>query len=415
MGRKATSFLIYGLSIILTAIIAVITLTAANPCNSANSSALSYFTGLLLPVLIILNIFYAIYWLIRRKWLICLIPAAAIAGSYNYYTTIYRFNDKKTAEILMQKEKENNLRILTYNTGNFLNKDGIRFAHTMADFLQSQNIDIACFQEYALQGRFKDTVGRIMDAYPYSISNADNKNIQLAVYSKYPITESRYEQYPSSNDGYIISTVALCGKELIDKETSEALRKYSVLPDSIADIPLHIRDSLAKNVTDSLIGLSPKIILINTHLQSTGVSTTDMDAKEIKKAGGDIGTIEIAKTLTARMSWSAVMRVQQIEILSALIEKQTYPVILCGDFNETPLSYVYNRTASQLKDGFKEGGQGYMYTYKYLGKILRIDYIFHSRGMESVKYFSPDKEWSDHNPVISELEFTDTQPSVPRS
>lgn len=403
MGKKATSFLIYGLSILLTACIAVTTILAANSGLSGATSAIASFIILFLPVLILVNLFFALYWLIRKRWLLCLIPLAAVAGSFPYYGTIYKWSGKADTEFSARKENEKNIRVLTYNTGNFLNKDGIKCARTLADFMESQDVDIACFQEYSMQGRFKDTIRQIMGDFPYTISNADNQEMQVAVYSRYPILESRYVPYPSSTYGYIVSTIAICDKGKIEKKIADALSgsASAMQNDSVTFL---LKDSVTRAVTDSITGTSPKIILINTHLQSTGISTTSNEITQTEKAGGDISKTDQTRMTLARMSDSYKIRARQIESICAIIENAAYPVILCGDFNDTPLSYVYDRSATLLTDGFKEGGSGYMYTYKYFRKLLRIDYIFHSAGLRSVSYFSPDKPFSDHNPVISELE-----------
>lgn len=403
MGKKATSFLIYGLSILLTTFIAVITVIAANSGLSADTSAMASFTILFLPVFILANLFFALYWLLRKRWILCLIPLAAIAGSFPYYGTIYKWGGKSDTEFPVQKESKNNIRVLTYNTGNFLNKDNIKCARTLAGFLNGQEIDIACFQEYSMQGRFKDTVARIMGDFPYAVSNADNNQMQVAVYSRYPILESSYVQFPASTYGYIVSTLAICNTEKIENEIAARLAG-SPMPVQNDSAALFRRDSIARAVTDSITGISQKIILINTHFQTTGISATNNEVVLTERAGGDINKTDRARMAVSRMSDSYKMRTQQIESICGLIKNAAWPVILCGDFNDTPLSYVYNRSATLLTDGFKEGGSGYMYTHKYFKKLLRIDYIFHSAGLRSVRYFSPDKPFSDHNPVISELE-----------
>lgn len=403
MGKKATSFLIYGLSILLTSFTAVITIITANSGLSSCTSAAASFTILLLPVLILVNLLFALYWLLRKRWIICLIPLAAVAGSFPYYGTIYKWAGKPDTEFSVQKESEENIRVLTYNTGNFLNKDNIKCARTLADFLNSQAIDIACFQEYSMQGRFKDTVAKIMGNFPYAVSNADNEQMKVAVYSRYPILESSYVSYPASTYGYIVSTIAICDREKLENEIAAVLAGL-VMPEQNDSAALFRRDSVTRAVTDSITGVSPKIILINTHLQTTGISATNIDVALTKRAGGDINQAGRTGMAVSRMSDGYKKRAQQIESISELIKNAAWPVILCGDFNETPLSYVYDRSATLLTDGFKEGGSGYMYTYKYFKKLLRIDYIFHSAGLRSVRYFSPDKPFSDHNPVISELE-----------
>lgn len=56
-----------------------------------------------------------------------------------------------------------------------------------------------------------------------------------------------------------------------------------------------------------------------------------------------------------------------------------------------------------MNDGFQTCGHGYMYTFRYFKHLLRIDYILHLSQFQGVDYFSPDLEYSDHNPVVMRM------------
>ena len=71
---------------------------------------------------------------------------------------------------------------------------------------------------------------------------------------------------------------------------------------------------------------------------------------------------------------------------------------------EVPSSYTYAELSDILKDGFRTSGRGYMYTFRYFKRLLRIDYIFHSPAIQGYRYYSPDLDLcSDHNPVLMEM------------
>jgi endonuclease/exonuclease/phosphatase family metal-dependent hydrolase len=76
-----------------------------------------------------------------------------------------------------------------------------------------------------------------------------------------------------------------------------------------------------------------------------------------------------------------------------------YPVIVCGDFNDTPNSYVYHKLADGMTDAFMESGAGFGNTY--LGKVpsFRIDYIFHDATFHSRNFRRESVRFSDHFPV----------------
>ena len=63
--------------------------------------------------------------------------------------------------------------------------------------------------------------------------------------------------------------------------------------------------------------------------------------------------------------------------------------------------YKRQHLRKTLKDEFRTAGNGYMYTYRYATRMLRIDYIFHSPSLKGIAYYSPDLDLcSDHNPCL---------------
>ena len=96
-----------------------------------------------------------------------------------------------------------------------------------------------------------------------------------------------------------------------------------------------------------------------------------------------------------------VKRAEQARQVHAIVQSTRSPLILCGDFNDTPVSYTYQTIRGDLlKDGFKSCGNGYGYTFHGFFDLLRIDFILYSQGIHPVSYYSLPQEWSDHNPVF---------------
>ena len=97
-------------------------------------------------------------------------------------------------------------------------------------------------------------------------------------------------------------------------------------------------------------------------------------------------------------------RAPQAMDVAAQIEASPYPVIVCGDFNDTPASFAYGRIARGLHDAFVERGSGASGTYDRLFNMFRIDYIMVSDGLEVVNYYTFDEVYSDHMPVAAGVE-----------
>jgi len=95
-------------------------------------------------------------------------------------------------------------------------------------------------------------------------------------------------------------------------------------------------------------------------------------------------------------------RVREALKIKKHIDKSPYPVIVCGDFNDTPISYTYSNLKKGLADSFKESGIGIGNSYVGI-PTLRIDYILHSKKYKSYNYKKNKYELSDHYPISCDI------------
>ena len=81
------------------------------------------------------------------------------------------------------------------------------------------------------------------------------------------------------------------------------------------------------------------------------------------------------------------------------------PIILCGDFNDTPDSRVHRRLKETLDDAWELTGQGPGWTYPADKPRKRIDYVWISRTaqVEAVSAHIPESGASDHRPLVVDL------------
>jgi endonuclease/exonuclease/phosphatase family metal-dependent hydrolase len=89
--------------------------------------------------------------------------------------------------------------------------------------------------------------------------------------------------------------------------------------------------------------------------------------------------------------------------------EQTKPVLVCGDFNDTPMSYTYNQFQNKLTDGFREASWGLGSTYNGRIPAGRIDYIFRSEGIECSDFKIFQNNFSDHKPIRCRIVITPNQ------
>lgn len=106
----------------------------------------------------------------------------------------------------------------------------------------------------------------------------------------------------------------------------------------------------------------------------------------------------IADMIFKYHKYTGVRADQALEIRSAA-QQSRHPVIICGDFNDPPMSYTYKTLSEGLTDSFKESGVGIGTTWRGVIPFLRIDYILHDDRLISSHYTRMNSELSDHYPI----------------
>ena len=106
------------------------------------------------------------------------------------------------------------------------------------------------------------------------------------------------------------------------------------------------------------------------------------------------------------MNNSYKMRAEQAEKVGEYVHNTPYPIILCGDFNDVPVSYTYHSVkGDKLIDAFRECGSGYGYTYNKKLFHFRIDQIMHSKEGKAIQFKGGDVKYSDHYPISCKIVF----------
>lgn len=264
--------------------------------------------------------------------------------------------------------------VVSYNSHIFnrFEKGKYRYTYdTIIPKLQQINPDILCLQEYRIvkssQNYSENQVDNSFNFAPHhhtSFNNQDKNNkIGLAIFSKFPMINKGEINLNTETNGCIYADVIIQG---------DTTRIYNAHLQSIR---------LKKNgysvlELDSLITINPKRI-------------------------GEM------KDISYRLRKAYKTRAKQVDVISEHIRNSPYPVILCGDFNDTPISYSYHKLSHKLKDSFIEAGKGLGTTY--LGEFpsVKIDYIFYSKSYKAISYSHIDFRVSDHLPIKAVLSLRD--------
>ncbi|MFN9381282.1 MAG: endonuclease/exonuclease/phosphatase family protein, partial [Bacteroidota bacterium] len=141
----------------------------------------------------------------------------------------------------------------------------------------------------------------------------------------------------------------------------------------------------------------------NVHLLSNQITGMAYKISE----GGTVPErkdMHLYRKMLSQYKQSIKTRTQQSQILADHIAQSPHPVIICGDLNDTPLSYVYNRLRKYADDAFLTAGNGIGVTYIGPVKGMRIDYILPSKTFNTLhcRRYSPGN-FSDHCPVAADI------------
>lgn len=357
MGRKAVGYLFYNVLIVITLLLGVSAVVGWGAGHvSPHDYYLLSFVGLAMLGILFANVLFLIYWAARRRWWI-VVPILALGLNYQFIAATLQLPHKVDVNLAAQADK---IRVATYNVHNFSSDTYPIVLNEVASYIVEQGVDLFCVQEFWETSEF--SAARIAEMFelPYYSRVKDSINgIDVATFSRYPIKSSSRSFFPDSGSSMLVSDIEVNGE---------------------------------------------MVRVVNTHLQTTSVSITRRKIGHSFIFGNSSAQRDAIKVMTDSLTGNFLKRSVQAEIIARLVEKTPHPVIVCGDFNDTPASYAYKvLTKSGLTDSFISCGSGYGYTYRAIRKLLRIDYILYSEQFTGVDYQSPLLEWSDHNPVIVDL------------
>ncbi|WP_188620619.1 endonuclease/exonuclease/phosphatase family protein [Flavobacterium suaedae] len=210
-------------------------------------------------------------------------------------------------------------------------------------FVKDNEPDIICFQEY------KTSDEAHFNEYKYSFLKENEYKMAQAIYSKYPIINTGDLKFPNSNNNAIYADI---------RKGNDTIRVYSI------------------------------------HMQSIRISPDINETIDEEKS----------KVIFNRLSKAFAKQQLQAEMIEKHRSACSYPVIICGDLNNSAFSYVYRVIRGDMNDAFEEVGGGFGKSYNYKYYPARIDYVFADEQF-TVKEFTTFNSFvnSDHFPVITRL------------
>lgn len=236
------------------------------------------------------------------------------------------------------------LKVMTYNVRLFnkyewIPQDGVD--QRIVEMVEEEDPDVLCFQE------FHRDVADKFSRFPYRYVAYKAGQTGQVIYSRYPIVNKGSLDFPESGNNAIYADL---------KIKEDTIRVY------------------------------------NVHLQSFMINP---EKEEISQ--------ENSNRIARRMAQAFARQKEQADIFEAHRSSCEYPVITCGDLNNTQFSAIYRQIKGDATDTFTEEGHGTGKSYYFSYYPLRIDFIFADESIRVVSHKNRYESYSDHYPVISQL------------
>lgn len=316
------------------------------PYLPPNSYPIISLLSLIVSPLIFFNTFFFLYWLLMGKAKM-LLSATVLLMAYFFFNPFLQFSSEGNANSV-----ESTLKVMSYNVRLFnayQDNSPQNVPETISKIIGATKPDVLCIQEY-----YRD---------------------QNAYFLEYPF---QYKHFRSTKNKKGVLKENYLGHAI--------LSKYPIINSGAFDFNDTYNNSLYVDIVKS----QDTIRVYNLHLESMGVAPK---VSFLQKSD--------TKKLLGRISSGFVKQQSQIEEILEHKESSHYPVLVSGDFNNTPFSYVYREMTNEMKDSYLERGSGLGTTYLFDWYPMRIDYILASDTFKILKFETVKTTFSDHYPIMA--------------
>ena len=320
--------------------------------------ALPAFFGLAYPYLLLINIIFIVIWLALLKFE-ALISTVVIAIGFTHFSNYIKLTKPSG-------DKSGTFKVLSYNVrlfNYFENKNEVNSGKKVLQFLKLQKPDILCLQEFFSPGnpvQEEDAIKNALGGKYYShmkvLERGKNRYYGIVTFSKYPVINRGEIIHPGSSSLSIYTDI------LIQKDTFR---------------------------------------IFNNHLQSFRLKRMERSFLEEISSSTDKETVDEVKSLSLSLKKGFVRRSRQAQVVKDHVNRSPFPVIVAGDFNDTPVSYSYRKIRKGLNDSFVNSGYGAGFTYKGNYPPNRIDYILYDNALINTYFEIIRVRYSDHYPIVA--------------
>jgi endonuclease/exonuclease/phosphatase family metal-dependent hydrolase len=319
--------------------------------------------GLGYPLILLLNVGFMVFW-VFRKWKYTLFSLFFILLGFNHVRSCITWSSPEPLE-----EDRTPVSVMSFNAhlfGVYWSKNNSA-RDSIYSMLRREKADIICFQEFYQREEKEgmDHRNQLMDRLKlgyfherYTHATSGKEYFGVTILSKYPIIHKGYIPFEGDANNFCIYADI--------KVKGDTIRVYD---GHLASIRFQQEDYALFDETTN--------------------------QEEVER-----GALRVARLL--RKGYRK--REEQALKVAESVAASPHPVVLCGDFNDTPVSYCYNILTENLDDSFVEKGNGLGNTHiSNIPATLRIDYILTSPEIQVMDYKRVPLKLSDHHPIVVEL------------
>lgn len=306
--------------------------------------------GLVFPFLLFFNVLFLPFWLVfkPRLTLLPLVGLLLCGGFILDYIPLWGGRG----------EGQPTLTVMTWNIKNLDSHLPAEQEEPLMDSIAALNLDVLCIQE-CLGGRMVFRLYDVMDSLGFHREAFQGR----VTFSRFPILSVDTLDAPTSG-----SNGGLLCRLLVGEDT---------------------------------------LSVLNVHLESNFISRKDRaNSRQAIESGEPERLEREGLHIWHKLAQAAVYRARQTDSIAALLDRLPpgQAVIVCGDFNDTPISYTYQQVNSRLDNAFRQCGRGVGVTYSDKWFPVRIDHLFHSTHWKALSAeVGRHMPGSDHYPLVTRL------------
>lgn len=359
MGRKKNPFLSLSFRLVAAVCCILLLLSYASVLIDPGVSPPAGFFGLYFIPMLAINVLLLVIALLRwssSAW----IPAAALLPALFFVGFFFRTGDRNRLPESVSV-KSDGLKIMTWNVGGFrsgVSEDVGMNISGVKELVGIESPDVVSLQEFRTGD--PEAIGQMFPGYPhvkehfFRLRNGDY--VGNVTFSRLPLRGGGYLPFRGTTNMVLYTDVEYGGK---------TLRLY------------------------------------NVHLESNNISLVSF-IKNVRDGGYEELSQELAEA-HEKVKKSSSRRGGQVRALLEDIEDSGLLPVICGDVNDTPMSYCVRSLYRGHKDTFCEAGKGFGATYRLMWPLLRIDYVFVPEEAQVLEHRTPRVQSSDHYPVIVKI------------